>query len=91
MIARFRTVNAILEQALLSRPVRKAELGRGDYFGEVALVDRTLRNATAVATSSASLVVFGQAEFTDLLAKSPDIAKEIHHASASRRDPGDPA
>jgi len=30
VIARFRTVNAILEQALLSRPVRKVDLGRGD-------------------------------------------------------------
>jgi hypothetical protein len=31
MIARFRTVNAILEQAALSRPVRKRDLGCGDY------------------------------------------------------------
>lgn len=29
MIARFRTVNAILEQATLSRPVRKSDLCRG--------------------------------------------------------------
>jgi len=31
MIARFRTVNAILEQAGSSRPARKTDLGRGDY------------------------------------------------------------
>ena len=31
MIAHFRTVNAILEQAALSRPVRKRDLGCGDY------------------------------------------------------------
>ncbi len=30
MIARFRTVNAILEQAQRSRPIRKVDLGRGD-------------------------------------------------------------
>jgi hypothetical protein len=30
MTARFRTMNAILEQLRLSRPVRKAELERGD-------------------------------------------------------------
>jgi hypothetical protein len=31
MIAPFRTVNAILEQASASRPARKTDLGRGDY------------------------------------------------------------
>jgi hypothetical protein len=31
MIARFRTVNAILEQTKVSRPVRKRDLGCGDY------------------------------------------------------------
>ena len=29
VIARFRTVNAILEQARLCRPIRKVDLGRG--------------------------------------------------------------
>ena len=31
MIARFRTVNAILEQASATRPARRMDLGRGDY------------------------------------------------------------
>ena len=31
MIARFRTVNAILEQVHCSRPARKGDLGPGDY------------------------------------------------------------
>jgi CRP-like cAMP-binding protein len=44
-----------------------ATLGPGDYFGELALFDRALRNATVTATSPTELVSFTRGAFDELL------------------------
>jgi CRP-like cAMP-binding protein len=44
-----------------------ASLEPGDYFGELALFDRALRNATVTATSPVELVTFSRDAFEDLL------------------------
>ena len=44
-----------------------ASLEPGDYFGELALFDRALRNATVTATSEVELVSFSRDAFQDLL------------------------
>ena len=44
-----------------------ASLEPGDYFGELALFDRALRNATVTATSEVELVSFPRDAFEDLL------------------------
>lgn len=43
-----------------------ASLGPGDYFGELALFDRALRNATVVATSPVEIVSFSRDAFDEL-------------------------
>jgi CRP-like cAMP-binding protein len=44
-----------------------ASLGAGDYFGELALFDRALRNASVMATSAVELVSFSRGAFDELL------------------------
>ena len=46
-----------------------ASLEPGDYFGELALFDRALRNATVTATSPTELVSFSGGAFDELLDK----------------------
>jgi CRP-like cAMP-binding protein len=46
---------------------RIAALGPGDYFGELALFDRALRNATVIATSPVEIVSFSRSAFDELL------------------------
>ena len=54
--------------ATLTRRGRKiATLGPGDAFGELALLDKHPRNATAVADTPMELVVLGQREFAGLI------------------------
>jgi CRP/FNR family cyclic AMP-dependent transcriptional regulator len=61
-----------------------ATLGKGDYFGEVALVDHTHRNASAVARTTATVICIGQDEFSDLVSRFPRIARAVHETSANR-------
>lgn len=65
-----------------------AELGPGDFFGEVALVERRPRNATVVAKTSAVVDVLGYDTFSALLADAPDVAREIDAAIERRRPDG---
>jgi CRP/FNR family transcriptional regulator, cyclic AMP receptor protein len=71
--------------AKLSRRGRKiALLGPGDSFGELALLDKHPRNATAVAESDMELVVIGQREFAGLIDDVPGFARKLLAAMASR-------
>ena len=44
------------------------QLGPGDFFGELALLDPAPRNATVTATSEFDLLVVGRAQFETVLA-----------------------
>jgi CRP/FNR family transcriptional regulator, cyclic AMP receptor protein len=71
--------------AKLSRRGRKiALLGPGDSFGELALLDKHPRNATAVAESDMELVVIGQREFAGLIDDVPGFARKLLAAMAAR-------
>jgi CRP/FNR family cyclic AMP-dependent transcriptional regulator len=71
--------------AKLSRRGRKiAILGPGDAFGELALLDKHPRNATAVAESPMELVVLGQREFAGLIDDVPGFARKLLAAMAGR-------
>lgn len=48
-----------------------AELGPGDFFGELALLDRAPRDATVVSLTPIQAVVLNRAEFLDALAVAP--------------------
>jgi CRP-like cAMP-binding protein len=76
----------ILEgQASVHRNGRKvATLGPGDYFGELALLDRGPRNATVKADTDMELLVLGQREFSGVLDEVPTIAHKLLSSMATR-------
>src|SRR5258708_5450445 len=69
----------ILEgQAAVKRGRKKvATLGPGQYFGELALLDRGARSATVVAETTMTLLVLGQREFSAVLDEVPGLAHKL--------------
>ena len=61
-----------------------AALGPGDYFGELALLDRGLRSATIVAETAMDLLVLGQREFSAVLDEVPALAHKLLTVMAGR-------
>ncbi len=61
-----------------------ATLKDGDYFGELALLDRAPRNATVVSETEASLLVLGQREFNGVLDEVPVLAHKMLTIMAAR-------
>ena len=62
-------------------------LGPGAFFGEVALLTGGPRNATIVALRQCTLLSLDIADFRQLLARQPDLARVIHE-EAQRRPGG---
>ena len=72
-------------EASVRRKNRKvATLGRGDYFGELALLDRGPRSATVVAESDMQLLVLGQREFSGVLDEVKGLAHKLLSSMAAR-------
>ena len=61
-----------------------AELGPGDFFGEMALVEADRRNATVTATSPMSLVVMSRSNFRTLDRSLPKVHETVAQAIAER-------
>ena len=76
----------ILEgKASVRRNNRKlAELGTGQYFGELSLLDKGARDATVVADTDMKLLVLGQREFLGVLDDVPSLSYKILRIMASR-------
>jgi CRP-like cAMP-binding protein len=53
------------------------DLGPGDHFGELAMIAKVPRTATATAATPATLLVLGHREFTTLLADRPEIREKV--------------
>jgi len=71
--------------ATVRRNGRKiATLGPGDYFGEMALLDRGPRSATVVADTDCSLLVLGQREFLAVIDQVPVVALKLLVSMAAR-------
>lgn len=72
-------------QAAVRRGGRKvATLGPGDYFGELALLDRGPRSATIVAETEIELAVIGQREFMAVLDRVPAVSHKLLVTMAHR-------
>jgi CRP-like cAMP-binding protein len=61
-----------------------AEVGPGQYFGELALLDRGPRTATVVADTDMKLLVLGQREFLGVLDEIPGLAYKLLRIMAAR-------
>src|SRR5256886_10417706 len=67
------------------KEVTLTELGRGDFFGEMALLDgQRRRSADAVVAEEARLAVLSREHFLSFMRSSPDIALEMLTALANR-------
>ena len=66
------------------REVILTELNRGDFFGEMALLDGQRRSADAVVAEDARLVVLSREHFLSFVQSSPKIALEMLTALANR-------
>jgi CRP-like cAMP-binding protein len=71
--------------ALVKRKGRKiAELGQGDFFGEIALVSRGPRTATVTTTAPSHLLVITDQAFVPLIERMPKIQSRVMEALADR-------
>jgi CRP/FNR family cyclic AMP-dependent transcriptional regulator len=61
-----------------------AELGPGDFFGEMGLVEDTRRNATVVATTPLRVVVMTGQAFRQTSRELPEVAAKIRAAIEER-------
>jgi CRP-like cAMP-binding protein len=61
-----------------------AELGPGDYFGELSLFDPAPRNATITAAGAMSLVSLSRDAFLSALDEMPPIRDALLHGMAHR-------
>lgn len=62
-----------------------ATLGKGDVFGEMAILGNSHRNADVVATSVMSLLSMTASEFRRLSADVPDIERRLRDLAENRR------
>jgi len=63
-----------------------ADLGPGDFFGEMALLGDTVRNADVVCSSPMTAMVMTDSAFRALARHMPDVAEEIRAACRRRTE-----
>jgi CRP/FNR family cyclic AMP-dependent transcriptional regulator len=71
-------------QATDGRDMTLTELGRGDFFGEMVLLDGQRRSADAVVAEDARLAVLSRDHFLSFVRSSPNVALEMLTALANR-------
>ena len=74
----------ICVQTIDGREVTLTELGRGDFFGEMALLDGQRRSADAVVAEDARLALLSREHFLSFMRSNPDVALEMLTALANR-------
>jgi CRP/FNR family transcriptional regulator, cyclic AMP receptor protein len=63
---------------------RIAELGPGDFLGEMGIVGKVVRNATVVTTSPSTVIVMTEQAFRSMSRSNPDVADRIAAAVEER-------
>jgi CRP/FNR family cyclic AMP-dependent transcriptional regulator len=67
-----------------NKPVVLAELARGDFFGEMAIIDGKQRSADATVTEDARLAVLSRESFLRFIDENPAVALAMLSATFSR-------
>jgi CRP-like cAMP-binding protein len=63
-----------------------ADLGPGDFFGEMALLGDTVRNADVISSSQMTAMVMTDSAFRSLKRQMPEVADEIRAACRRRTE-----
>ena len=63
---------------------RIAELGPGDFLGEMGIVGKVVRNATVRTTSPARVIVMSEQDFRSMSRSNPEVASRITAAVEQR-------
>ena len=61
-----------------------ADLGPGDFLGEMGIVGKVVRNATVTATSRSKVIVMTEQAFRSMSSSNPDVAERIKAAVEER-------
>jgi len=59
-------------------------LKKGDLFGEMAIIDKKPRSATAVATQPSKLLVLNEKLYESMVASNPDFARKMNRLLSER-------
>jgi CRP/FNR family cyclic AMP-dependent transcriptional regulator len=70
--------------AVTANGERIAELGAGDFFGEIGLLETERRTATVVATTPMELIVMFEREFRQMEREMPSVATRVRSAIRAR-------
>jgi voltage-gated potassium channel len=65
---------------------RKIRFRTGDFFGELALLEETMRAATVVAVEPSRVLTLSVDDFNHLLTKHPGLMRRIHKMAAARAE-----
>jgi CRP-like cAMP-binding protein len=72
-------------KAIVKKNNRKtATLGPGQYFGELALLDRRPRSASVISETDMELLILGQRQFNGVLDAVPALSRKMLAAMATR-------
>ncbi|MBT4385109.1 cyclic nucleotide-binding domain-containing protein [Candidatus Peregrinibacteria bacterium] len=63
-----------------------AQLGEGDFFGEMALIEDQPRMAAAETLSDCEIFVLKKEDFGELMSKSPEISEKVQAAYLDRKN-----
>lgn len=69
----------------LLKTTKVAELGPGEFFGEMSLLSDKARTASVVAKKTTLMFIIYKKDFKDILMKNPEAANVLRQAASTRK------